>query len=322
MQLLRLLSDGQFHSGEELGAALGVSRTAVWKQIAALRKRGLVLEVQAGKGYRLTTPLEWWSRDLLIAGMSRMSQALLAELIIEDKIGSTNDAVMARMRRAPASGIVCLAEEQTAGRGRRGRDWLSPLCGNFYGSLGWTFAGGIAAVEGLSLAVGVAVIRALRRYGMHSAQLKWPNDIVVGEAKLGGVLIELQAESEGPCHIVIGLGLNLSLPADASQILGRPVTDVAAETMSLVRRNDLGALLLDELFLLLHAYPDKGFASVSEEWMKYDALRDCEVIVTGLNEDVSGVARGVDAHGALRVQVGKNEVLLHGGEVSLRRASA
>jgi BirA family transcriptional regulator, biotin operon repressor / biotin---[acetyl-CoA-carboxylase] ligase len=320
MQLLRLLSDGQFHSGQELGSIIGISRTAVWKQIAALRRRGLVLEVQPGKGYRLTTPLEWWSRDALLAGMSSLSRSLLSGLLIEDKTGSTNDVVMTLMRQSPQSGFVCLSEEQTAGRGRRGRDWLSPFGGNFYGSLGWTFPEGVAVVDGLSLAVGVAVIRALRRYGMSTAQLKWPNDIVVGQAKLGGVLIELQAESEGPCHVVIGLGLNLSLPSDASRVLGRLVTDVATETQAVVRRNELGSFLLDELFHLVSTYPEKGFPSIREEWMKYDALLGCEVIVTGLDKDLSGLARGVDSHGALRVHTAEGEVLLHGGEVSLRRA--
>lgn len=322
MHLLRLLFDGQFHSGEELGAHLGISRTAVWKQIAALRKRGLVLEVRPGKGYRLVTPLEWWSPSLLRAGMSHAMRGLLQELVIEDKVASTNDVVLMRMRTAPRTGLVCLAEEQTSGRGRRGRGWVSPLCGNFYGSVGWTFAGGIAAVEGLSLAVGVAVVRALRRYGMTTAQLKWPNDIVVGPAKLGGVLIELQAEAEGPCHAVIGIGLNLSLPEGVSDFLERAVTDVASETNAPLRRNELGALLLDELFLLLNEYPQKGFASLSAEWMQYDALRNSEVQVTGLDKELTGIARGVDEHGALRVQTASGHVLLHGGEVSLRKLAS
>lgn len=322
MQLLRLLSDGQFHSGEELGAQLGISRTAVWKQIEALRKRGLILDVQPGKGYRLTAPLEWWSRDELLAAMSSKAKKLLHQLNIADKVNSTNDVVLGCMRQEPHSGVVCLAEEQASGRGRRGRDWLSPLCGNFYGSVGWSFPGGIAVVEGLSLAVGVAVIRALRRYGMSSAQLKWPNDIVVGPAKLGGVLIELQAEAEGPCHVVIGLGLNLSLPRDASELLGRPVTDVVTETKLALRRNEIGGLLLDELFLLLSEYPQCGFSSVCDEWMQYDALRDAEVVVSGLDKALEGIARGVDVHGSLRVETVSGVVALHGGEVSLRKAVA
>lgn len=322
MQLLKLLSDGGFHSGEELGASMGISRTAVWKQIAAWRKRGLAIDVVTGKGYRLASPLEWWSREALLAGMSGRARDLLSALQIDDKVGSTNDAALTLLRDSSRSGVVCLAEEQTAGRGRRGREWLSPLGGNFYGSLGWIFTGGIAEVEGLSLAVGVAVVRALSRYGMSGARLKWPNDIVVGDAKLGGVLIELQAEAAGPCLVVIGLGLNLRLPENASELLGRAVTDVASESAESLQRNALGALLLDELLLLLQDYPQKGFASVHAEWLKYDALRDAEVEVSGLDREIIGTAKGVDVHGALRVATAAGEVLLHGGEVSLRKRKA
>lgn len=322
MHLLRLLADGEFHSGEELGAGLGISRTAVWKQIAAWRKRGLELEVVAGKGYRLPAPLEWWSREVLLESMSAEARPLLAMLKIEDKVGSTNDVVAGLLRQSPVSGVVCLAEEQTSGRGRRGREWMSPLGGSFYGSLGWIFTGGIAEVEGLSLAIGVAVVRALKRYGMSDVQLKWPNDIVVGHAKLGGVLIELQAEAEGPCLVVIGLGLNLRLPENAPELLGRPVTDVARETGQPLRRNELGALLLTELLLLLQSYPQQGFSAVHAEWLQYDVLRDAQVEVSGLERPLTGIARGVDVHGALRLVTTEGEMLLHGGEVSLRKKTA
>jgi BirA family transcriptional regulator, biotin operon repressor / biotin---[acetyl-CoA-carboxylase] ligase len=322
MDLLRLLADGEFHSGEELGARMGISRTAVWKQLSLWRKRGLALEVSPGKGYRLPMPLEWWSQDALLFAMSAESRALVAALHIKDRVGSTNDEALSLLRNSPESGVICLAEEQTAGRGRRGREWLSPLGGNFYGSVGWVFTGGISEVEGLSLAVGVAVLRALRRYGMQNVRLKWPNDIVVGDAKLGGVLIELQAEAEGQCLVVIGLGLNLRLPENASELLGRSVTDVATQTAADLRRNELGGLVLDELLLLLRDYSRLGFAAVREEWMQYDALRDIDVEVSGLDRELSGVASGVDVHGALRVMTASGEMLLHGGEVSLRKAPA
>lgn len=320
MQLLRLLADGELHSGEELGAQLGVSRTAVWKQLAGWRKRGLAIDVVPGKGYRLLAPLEWWEKEKLLAGLSVPARNSVRELIIEERIGSTNDVVLESMRSSKSSGIVCLAEEQSAGRGRRGREWLSPFGVNFYGSIGWVFRE-ISVVEGLSLAVGVAVVRALERYGMPNAQLKWPNDIVLGEAKLGGVLIELQAESEGPCLVVIGLGLNLRLPDGASEVLGRSVTDVCSHTDAPLRRNELGSLLLDELLLLLRGYPDGGFADVRDAWLSRDALSNMSVVVTGLDKELSGIARGVDPHGALRVETSRGLVVLHGGEVSLRKKS-
>jgi len=318
MQLLKLLADGKLHSGEELGARLGVSRTAVWKQLAVWRKRGLEIDVVPGKGYCLPAPLEWWVKEALWAGLGPIAASSIRELIIEGRVASTNDVVLERLRANKISGVVCLTEEQTAGRGRRGRQWLSPFGVNFYGSIGWVFRE-ITLVEGLSLAVGVAVVRALNRYGVLNAQLKWPNDIVVGDAKLGGVLIELQAEAEGPCLVVIGVGLNFHLPAGASEVLGRSVTDVCVQTGFPLRRNELGSLLLDELLLLLHDYPDHGFAGVQGEWMLHDALRDMEVVVSGLDKELNGIARGVDAQGALQIETTQGMVALHGGEVSLRK---
>lgn len=318
MQLLRLLADGEFHSGEELGVCIGVSRTAVWKQIAAWRKRGLEIDVVRGRGYRLPAPLEWWSRESLLAGLSASARASIHTLKIAERVVSTNDEVLELLQSLGATGMVCLAEEQSAGRGRRGRQWLSPLGGNFYGSVGWVFPR-LSAVEGLSLAVGVAIIRALQRYGMESARLKWPNDIVVGDAKLGGVLIELQAEAEGPCRVVIGIGLNLRLPDSASVTLKRSVTDVSRHTAEPLRRNELAALLLDELLSLLQRYPVRGFAGVRDEWLRHDALRGMDVTVTGLDKELHGVARGVDEQGALRLETLQGMRMLHGGEVSLRK---
>ncbi len=257
-------------------------------------------------------------KEALLAGLSPIAASSICELIIEERVTSTNDLVFERLRANKRSGVVGLTEEQTAGRGRRGRQWLSPFGVNFYGSIGWVFRE-ITLVEGLSLAVGVAVVRALKRYGVLNAQLKWPNDVMVGDAKLGGVLIELQAEAEGPCLVVIGVGLNFHLPAGAAEALGRSVTDVCAQTGFPLRRNELGSLLLDELLLLLHDYPNHGFAGVHKEWMLHDALLDMEIVVSGLDKELCGIARGVDAQGALQIETSQGMVALHGGEVSLRK---
>lgn len=321
-QLLALLADGEFHSGEALGAALGVSRSAVWKQLSALRKRGLALEVVAGRGYRLLPSLQPWRESELRTHMSARANILLQHLRIEQCVGSSNDVVMAMLRAGNQSGVVCLAEEQTAGRGRRGREWLSPWCGSFYGSVGWIYTQGLAVVEGLSLAVGLAVVRALQRYGVTGVQLKWPNDIVVGDAKLGGILLELHAESEGVCQLVVGLGLNLLLPPDAQARLAREVIDVASLHASPLRRNVLGALLLDELLLLLESYPQSGFAALQAEWSQYDALHGKPVQVSGLESPLWGVACGVNAAGALLLQTASGLRTLHGGEISVRKSEA
>lgn len=318
MQILELLSDGNIHSGERLGEALGISRAAVWKQVDGLRKRGVQVEVVHGKGYRLPHMIEAWSRDRLLEGIAPALRALLVDVAIEGVIGSTNDAVASLLREHPGGAVVCLAEEQTAGRGRRGRAWFSPWGRSFYGSVGWVFPEGISALEGLSLAAGVAVVRALRRYGVDAAGLKWPNDIVVGNSKLGGILIEVQAEAGGPCQAIIGIGLNLSLPPEASVLLGRAVSDVSSLTGRGVERNRLGGLVVEEMLRLLQDYAQTRFASVRDEWQALDALCGRQVVVSGLAEDVVGVARGVDDHGALLVETPGGVRSIQAGEVSLR----
>lgn len=321
MQILELLSDGNIHSGERLGEALGISRAAVWKQIDGLRKRGLQVEVVPGKGYRLPLTIEAWNRDKLLEGIAPALCRLLGHVAIEGVITSTNDIVASLLRELPNGAVVCLAEEQTAGRGRRGRAWFSPWGRSFYGTLGWVFQEGISALEGLSLAMGVAVVRALRRYGVQAAGLKWPNDIVVGEAKLGGILIEVQAEAGGPCQAIIGLGLNLSLPPEAALLLGRAVTDVSSLTGRRVERNRLGALIIEEMLRLLQDYAQRRFASVRDEWQALDVLYGQSVVVTGLAQEIAGVARGVDGHGSLLVETPEGVRLVQAGEVSLRKQS-
>lgn len=318
--ILDLLADGAVHSGQELAGRLGVSRTAVWKQVGRWQERGLHIEVLPGRGYCWRKPVEWWSEAALRQSLSSSSNALLGALHIERELPSTNDAVADLRRAAEPSPQVVIAEVQTAGRGRRGREWASPLGASFCGSIGWTFSGGFTALEGLSLAVGVAVVNALQRYGMAGAGLKWPNDIMVGRAKLGGVLIELQAEANGLCHVVIGVGVNLSLPAGLGERLGREVTDVETCMASPVERNRLGGLLLDELLQLLAAYESEGFGRWRPKWCELDVMRGRLVEVSGLEQPVIGVAAGVDQRGALLVQSAGGLVAVAAGEVSLREA--
>lgn len=318
MSLIDLLSDGETHSGEQLGHALGVSRAAVWKQIEGLRRKGVGIEVVPGRGYRMQALMESWDEAQLLRLLAPEARAILHRLEVRKTTGSTNDDAAALLSKGVAGAVVCLAEEQTAGRGRRGRQWFSPWGRSFYGSFGWVFAEGLAALEGLSLAVGVALVRALRRYGVSGVALKWPNDLEVGGAKLGGILIEVQAEAGGHCQAIIGVGLNLVLPSDATARLARPVTDVASLVAPPLERNRLGALLIEEVLLLLRDYPQQGFAGVREEWCRLDALRDRPVEVSGLQHALAGVGRGVDARGALLVETEAGLVTVQAGEVSLR----
>lgn len=318
-QLINLLSDGECHSGEELGLVLGISRAAVWKRVETLRKSGVAIDAVAGRGYKLRAPLAGWSRDKLLFLMGKQAAALIDSLEVENVVTSTNDVVTQAMRgrRGPGA-VICLAEVQTAGRGRRGRSWCSPIGSNFYGSIGWRFESGASLLEGLSLAVGVAVVRALKRYGVEHACLKWPNDIMVGRAKLGGILIEAQAESGGPCLVVIGVGVNLLASGELARQVSQSVTDVAAHLEFLPNKNEFGALVLEEILMLLASYEKTGFAAVREEWRASDALYGREVVVMGFGREIIGTAQGVDERGALLVLAGGELISVFGGEVSVR----
>lgn len=319
MHLLRLLADGQCHSGVYLGQALGVSRAAIWKQVSALRKKGIGIDVLPGKGYRLIEAVERWESEAVLGAMGRDAKGLLASLRIEETTSSTNDVVMEMLRVNPMGGVACIAEEQTAGRGRRGRDWFSPWGRSLYCSVGWVFTEGLAVLEGLSLAVGVAVVRAVGRLGINGVQLKWPNDLEFGGAKLGGILIEVHAEAGGHCQVIVGIGLNLALPPQAAQVLGRAVSDLTTVAGGPVARNQLGGLILEELLLLLKRYPSEGFSAVRSEWQSLDAFMGAPVVVSGLAEVIEGMAQGVDEHGALKVLTSRGLLHLQAGEVSLRK---
>lgn len=318
MDLLDLLNDGQFHSGEALGERLGISRAAVSKQLQHWRDQGLMLDVVHGKGYRLRQPLEWLSESAILGALSAPARAQVSELGIHRRIGSTNDHLMHRLREQPQSGLICLAEQQTNGRGRRGREWLSPLGCNFYGSVSWTFSQGFAAIEGLSLALGVAVAEALECSGGGAVGVKWPNDIMAGERKLAGLLLEMQGEAGGPVHLVIGLGVNFYLAPELAAIIDRPVTDLQTLSGARVNRNAVTALLLDAMLTLLRNYADQGFGAWRDRWLARDVTRDQLVNIVGVADTRQGYARGVDAQGALLLETTTGVEAIHSGEVSLR----
>lgn len=265
-RLLDALLDGRFHSGAALTEMLGVSRAAVWKHLQALQALGLEVAALPGRGYRLLTPVEWLSPARITADLSGTAADLLTGLDIHDHLDSTNSELLRRARGDALAGLVCLAEYQSAGRGRIGRNWISPLGTNLYLSLLWRFDDP-AQVAGLSLAVGVAVMRALAVANVPGVGLKWPNDILWGVAKLGGILLEVVGEAHGQCAVVIGLGLNRHLPGTAAATIDQPWTDLGRICDGHPpARNRLVALLLNELLPLLRDYPSHGLAPYLPEW--------------------------------------------------------
>ncbi len=317
---LQILADGEFHSGEEIGQALGITRAGVWKQLSTLERLGLQVESRHGKGYCIAGGLDLLSEPDIRAGLAAAADQAIVKLEILLEVDSTNQRAMAQ--HSASLPYVCLAESQQAGRGRHGRSWVSPLANSIYLSVAWQLNGGAAVLQGLSLAVGVAVTRALRHAGITNTALKWPNDVVADGKKLGGILIELSGDIVGPCTVVIGIGLNGAVSPSSGEQIDIPWTDLSRlHGGSLPDRNQLAAGLLNELVALLTAYEEEGFSSWREEWQALDALNGRQISVfTGSNQS-RGLAQGVDENGALLLQTETGVQSFQGGEVSLKANS-
>ena len=288
-------------SGTELAKRLGVTRAAIWKQIENLRELGIAIEAAAGSGYRLVWPVELLEAATIRAGMPLAQYDRLSELDVRWQVDSTNSELMRRAADASLDRIVCLAETQSAGRGRRGRYWHSPLAGNLYCSVLRRFPNGMAGLSGLSLAVGVAVIRALIDCGIDEVGLKWPNDVLARGKKLAGILVELGGEFLGPCHAVIGVGINLRLHA-ADEAIDQPWIDLATlGDTTPPSRNRLAAQLIARLLEALDDFAAHGFAACVDAYAQHDLLAGKPIRLSTPQGSQDGIAIGVDERGALRV---------------------
>ncbi len=316
-RLLPLIADGRFHSGEEIGRALGITRGAVWKAIRSLEELGLQVAAVRGKGYRLSRPMELLAADEIIAGLSEHGAHLLSQLHLFDRVDSTNRYLMRRAAEGGPSGSVCIAEWQTAGRGRRGREWISPFGANIYLSLLWRFPQGPAGLGALSLAIGVAVGRALAHLGLADVGIKWPNDIVHEGRKLAGILVEVGGEANGPSFAVIGVGLNVQMSTRASSEIGQPWVDLVTLGVE-PGRNQVCSTLVGSLLTATAEYSRAGLRVFRDEWLQRDAFAGREVRILFPNETVKGIARGIDGEGCLLVETGGKLRRISSGEVSLR----
>ncbi|MDO8415793.1 MAG: bifunctional biotin--[acetyl-CoA-carboxylase] ligase/biotin operon repressor BirA [Agitococcus sp.] len=319
MDILRLLSDGQFHSGVQLAEVLGVSRTTISNRIAQWNTQGLEIDSVTGKGYRLHTPIQWLNKEQIWSKIPSSIQQCIYSFDVSQFVSSTNDVVSESLVKQNQSGIVCITEMQGAGRGRRGREWLSPPAGNFYGSIGWIFNDGFSVIEGLSLAVGVALIKAMESVGARGLQLKWPNDVLHQGKKLAGILIEMTGEVGGACQVVVGVGVNLQLPETIKQQITQPVTDLYGICDYAVDRQKITAAIVSELITLLNSYGKTGFSEWQNDWLSYDAFKNKPVLIMGMQEPLNGIARGVDEQGNLLLDVEGEMMKVYGGEVSLRQ---
>jgi BirA family biotin operon repressor/biotin-[acetyl-CoA-carboxylase] ligase len=319
--LLVLLADGQLHSGEWLAKELRVSRAAVWKGVERLRALGVPVLALPRRGYRLPDPVEMLDRQRIDAELDPQHQTQVRAFELLFEVDSTNTRLLAAPPPPPGSADICLSELQHAGRGRRGRSWIAPFGAGIALSVAWTFTDGARTVPALSLAVGVAIWRALARAGARGVTLKWPNDIWFQDRKIGGVLIELRAEASGPAHVVIGIGINVALPAAARREIeagGVRVAAVADACAAAPSRNVVAGAILDELLSMLGQFEREGFAAFRDAWMALDALSGRPARVMLAETAISGTACGVDPEGALLLDTGDGVQRFVSGEASLR----
>ena len=322
-QLLAKLADGRFHSGTELSAESGISRSAIWKQLQALAELGVELTAVTGKGYKLNRPMQLLDRQQVVDNLSDQAGRLLRSLEIHDVIDSTNSHLLERARTGEASGLVCVTESQTAGKGRRGRAWVSPFGHNIYLSMLWRYQDGPAALTGLSLALGVAAVRALQQLGIQDVGLKWPNDIYWRQQKLAGILVEVSGETGGPCVAVAGLGLNFYLSTQQVQDIDQPCIHVSAilGDTAYLRRNELLALLLNQLLPVLAGYETGHIRDYLDEWRSYDCMLGTEVNLFVGQQQYVGTVAGIDQDGLLLLRSSDGQLrTFASGEVSFRTA--
>lgn len=311
-KLIQILADGEFHSGERLGQALGISRAAIGKHIQALSEIGLDIFKVTGKGYKLTHPICLLNADII---KRELPESFPLEVL--NIIESTNDHVKAQFRQQ-SSGYTVLAEAQTAGRGRHGRTWVSPFGASLYMSTYWRFEDGYQAAAGLSLAVGVAIARALKNLLGLSVSLKWPNDVYYNANKLAGVLIEVEGQFGAACDCVVGVGLNVNLPDELPEI-SQPFIDLKTATEErIVDRNHLSAALIKHMYQTLVEFEKTGLSSFIEEWRELDLYDNKPVKLISGEQVTIGIGRGINDSGGFLVEIDGAVKAHYGGEISVR----
>ena len=313
--LLDLLSDHCVHSGESLAKQLGVSRTAIWKQIRKVEAEGIEIKTIRGQGYQLVTALDLLDRQKIV---ERLGTAVAGktDVVVLKEVDSTNAEVARRLVDSPDAMPVVLADAQTEGRGRRGRNWSSPKGQNLYMSMGLNLRGGFEGLSGLSLVLGVAVIRALDALGVSGAGLKWPNDLYAGGKKFGGILVEIQGElQEGQVQVIAGLGINVHM-MDAADV-DQPWTSLARHwPENAWVRNELAASVIVEVGKVMEQFRKDGFSGFREEWQGHDIFFGRPLAAK--DGALTGVGAGVDAGGNYTLDTDEGRLSVMAGDISLR----
>ncbi len=320
--LMKLLADGEFHSGESLGETLGITRAAVWKQIQALEKIDVEVFAVRGQGYRLSSPITLLDVGAIQSTLSNSVSNLLEGIEVLDQVDSTNDYLKEKLDElAPGCGRVCLAEWQKQGRGRRGRRWVSPYANSLCFSLAWHLAQPNFPVTGLSLAAAVAVIRALAKSGIEGLTLKWPNDIFLNGGKLAGILTELVGEASGAYRLVIGVGVNINMSETIASQIDQPwsaLSSVTGRVTGSVDRNTLAGLIINEMVGAIRTFSEEGLNAFIDAWHQHDLTTGQPIELHRANDVIRGIGQGIDANGALRIAYNGEVKSFHAGEVSVR----
>jgi BirA family biotin operon repressor/biotin-[acetyl-CoA-carboxylase] ligase len=324
--LIASLADGRFHTGDELGAQFNVSKAAIWKAIRKLNEFNLDVHSVRGKGYRLSEALCLLSEPQMLAKLPVTRREQLSGIELLHSVDSTNSHALRRVQSgtldlAEGRCWVCMAESQTAGKGRRGRTWVSPFGHNLYLSMVREFSNGAAALDGLSLVVGLAVVTALIDLGYSGLQLKWPNDVLLDGRKLAGILLEVSGDVTGLCHVVIGVGLNLRSNNAAMAAVEQPWAALDQAGFQRNKRNDLAGAILNKLLTALHMFEHSGFGPFLAKWQQYDCTYGRDIALLTAAGAVHGKGQGVTEGGALLLETADGSIQrFHGGEVSLRFA--
>ncbi len=315
-QLIKQLASGQFVSGQAIGDTLGISRAAVSKHISGLIDMGIDVFSVTGKGYRLAQPIALLDKTNILAGFT--AQALSTKLEVHSLIDSTNSYLMRRIPHQVKQGQVVIAEHQSAGRGRRGRQWVSPFGSHIYMSMYWHLEQGMSAAMGLSVVAALAVSDAIRELYDLNVELKWPNDIYLNGVKLAGILIDLEGQALEPCHCVIGIGLNINMPNHAAAVIDQKWTDLQSNTRETIDRNKLTAALINHLQKRLAVHKDNGIVTMLDDWHQHDLYLNKSVkLITG-DKETLGTCRGINSQGALLLEIDRQIKPVYGGEISLR----
>jgi len=312
LTLVSILSDGNFHSGEQLGEQLGMSRAAINKHIQTLRDWGVDVFTVPGKGYSLPEPIQLLNEELIRGQIEYGSVAVLPV------IDSTNQYLLDRINELQ-SGDVCVAEYQQAGRGRRGRKWFSPFGANLYLSMYWRLEQGPAAAIGLSLVIGIVMAEVLHDLGATQVRVKWPNDLYLQDRKLSGILVELTGKTGDAAQIVIGAGINLAMRRVEEDVINQGWINLQEAGIA-IDRNTLAVRLIKELRTSLQLFELEGLTPYLSRWEKLDNFINRQVKLIIGDREIVGISRGINAQGALLLEQNGEIKPWMGGEISLRSA--